>query len=672
MSKFLRDLLDAEEPIFTIALRDLEKASGKEAVDARLVGDIVGDVHVAIKELGLSRGATAEEVYGALLGRIAEDNLRVAKIVGGDDPNDIRHIVPHLVAAANKVKFNRKVFVLKHDKAKEFLRTMPPQKLIDHLGYKDVEELLAKERFGELYTALRFSEGPEWLNQYDELFKTVQVEDYEERDLEIIIMDHDKYVDLAEHFVQKKFHNVTHTKEMGVIIVVPVRSRTMKGITLKTLPMVLHYMNEIKLYSTFFKLKSKTVHNFGEVVMETLIADPHTGSQMAGHHVHWRVIQRYFGKLKDESHPEAFEPHVQPEDLHWRGAEELLYQIDPKMKFWKNRDYIGYNFEGQIVSLNLIDAAFSYSNNESFETRLIYHFRESLWNELFARYVGMPSLRQQILEQLDNDLVKPEKIFSKQREQKHLKNMSVVELVGKAHYLKNADTKHDLKVRQKLINAAEARLIGVIDEFEEAFQVLEKYPKTVTIFGSARLPQDHPASLQAYEVAGRLAREGYAIVSGGGGGIMEAVNHGAYDNGGSNIGFNIKLPKEQKLNDYTTDHFTFNHFFARKVAMTLDASAYIYFTGGDGTLDELFEIMTLEQTGRAPRAPIILVGEEFWHPLEKFFEESLDEKYHTISPQDTKLYTITDDIDKIVRTIDMFDGDARKHQEYSVDKYPIQ
>lgn len=672
MSKFLRDLLDAEEPVFTLALKDLENASGKEGIDARLVGDIAVETRQAVKELGLAVDATAEEVYHALLARIADDNKRIAKIVGGSDPDDIRHIVPHLVSAANRVEFNRNVFVLKHEKAKEFLRAMPPQKLIEHLGYKDVEELFEKENFGELYTALRFSEGPQWLNEYDELFKTVTADDYETRELEIIVMDHDKYVDLAEHFVQKKLHNVTHTKEMGVIVVVPVKKTHWKGLALKTLPLLLHYMNEVKLYSTFFRHKSKSVRNFGEVVVETLIADPDAGPQIAGHHVHWRVIQRYFGKLKDEAHPEAFEPHVQPEDLHWRRAEELLYEIDPKMKFWKDRDWVGYSFNGEIVTLNIIDVALSYSNNESFDTRLIYHFRESLWNEIFARYLGMPTLNKQILEQLDNDLIQPEKILLKRRNKQHLKNVPVAKLVEQAHQLKKVNSKSALKVRQKLIDAAEGRLIGVIDEFEEAFQVLEKYPKTVTVFGSARLPQDHPASQQAYEVAGRLAREGYALVSGGGGGIMEAVNHGAYDNGGNNIGFNIKLPHEQKLNNYTTDHYTFEHFFARKVAMTLDASAYIYFTGGYGTLDELFEIITLEQTGRAPRAPIILVGESFWRPIEKFIENSLNDKYHTISPHDEKLYTITDDIDEIIRIVNGFEGDLRKHQEYSLDKYPIQ
>ncbi len=411
MAKFLRDLLDAEEPLFSLSLRQLEKASGNHGVDAKLIGDIVAMSHENMRELKLDpKNTTGPELYHALLAGVAKDNQRLAEIIGANDPDDVRHMIPYMVAAAEKVSFNRKVFVIKHDKAKEFLRAMPPEKLMEKLGYHNVEDMFAGEDFDEMYTALRFSEGPEWLNKYDELFKTVAAHDYEERDIRIVAMNHEKYVDLAEHFVQKKLHNITHTKELGVIVVVPMHSERMKGLALKSLPLLLHYMNEVKLYSTFFKLKSKTVRNFGEVVMETLIADTGTGTQMVNHHVHWRVIQRYLGRHKEEASREAFEPHVQPEDLHWRRAEDLLYEIDLGLKFWKNRDYVGANYDDFPVALNLFDVSFAYSNNESYENRYAYHFRESLWNEIFARYMGMMNLEKQILAQLDNDMIAPENL----------------------------------------------------------------------------------------------------------------------------------------------------------------------------------------------------------------------------------------------------------------------
>lgn len=210
--------------------------------------------------------------------------------------------------------------------------------------------------------------------------------------------------------------------------------------------------------------------------------------------------------------------------------------------------------------------------------------------------------------------------------------------------LKSENVKNKLLVRQKIIDAAEGRLDTVTEEFEKAFDILGKYHKTVTVFGSARLPQDDPVCKQAFAVSWALAKHEYAIVTGGGHGVMEAANRGAKEAGGASIGFNIHLPMEQKLNEYTTEHLRFEHFFGRKVAMTLDASGYVYMPGGYGTFDELFEIITLMQTGIIPQVPIILMGVDFWSPLDRFLNRTLIEKYQTADPVDTELYTITDDI----------------------------
>ena len=410
MGKILRDLLNAEEPLFSQSVRQLEKASGNHGADTRLIGDILAAAHDRLRKMRLDPAdSTGKEIYQALMNRVALDNTRLAGVIGATEPENIAHMVPLMVKAANSVPFSRKVFVLKHSAAKKLLKKMPPKNLIKTLGYKNLDDMLAGEDFDELYTALRFSEGPEWLIDYNELFKTIKSSDYEERDLRIVVMNHDKYVGLAEHFVKKKLHNVTHSKELGVIVVVPMRQKTMRGLALKSLPLLLHYMNELKLYSTFFKAHSKR-KNFGEIVVNTLIADPGKASQIVGHDIHWRVIQRYFGKLEGEDHPEAFQPHVQPEDLHWRRAEDLLFHIDPELEFWKDLDYVALQCDGFPVAFNLFDVSFAYSNREPYERRYAYHFRESLWNEFFIRYMGFPNLNHQVLQQLDNDMIAPEKL----------------------------------------------------------------------------------------------------------------------------------------------------------------------------------------------------------------------------------------------------------------------
>lgn len=638
MAKFLSDLLDAEEPLFTQSVRQLEEVSGRTGADAKLIGDITSMAHESLRALGLNPAAsTGQEVYQALLNRVEVDMKRLTKIIGAEDPEDVRHLVPFMIDAANKVKFNRTVFVLKHDKAKDLLRQMPPKQLMKKLGYTDIEAMFENEDFDEIYTALRFSEGPEWLTEYNELFKQVTPEDYEERDLRILKMDHDKYVDLAEHFVQKKLHNVTHTKEMGTIVVVPMHARKMRGLVLKTLPLLLHYMNEVKLYSTFFKLKSAKP-NFGKTVVDTLIADLGTGSQMAGRRIHWRVIQRYLGRHKEDSiEKAAFEPHVQPEDLHWRRAEDLLYQIDPELEFWKDRDYVALNYDGFPVAFNLFDVSFAYSNKEPYEGRYAYHFRESLWNEIFVRYMGFKNLADQVLSQLDNEMIAPEKL-----------PLPKVKVKAKPSSIRKDTSRKNLLIRKRLIDAAEGRLETVVDEFEHVFDILAKHEKTVTIFGSARKPQDDDITMGAYDMAARLAKEGYSIITGGGHGVMEAASRGAYEAGGESIGLNIDLPFEQTLNDYTTDNFKFQHFFGRKVAMTLDSSAFVYFPGGFGTLDELFEILVLMQTKKIDRTPVVLVGSHFWRPFDAAIREVLLDQYQTITYEDTELYRIYDNYDDII------------------------
>lgn len=197
--------------------------------------------------------------------------------------------------------------------------------------------------------------------------------------------------------------------------------------------------------------------------------------------------------------------------------------------------------------------------------------------------------------------------------------------------------------QQKAIAKSTRELRSSEEEFEAAFKILKKYPKRVTFFGSARLSPHYKSYQWARELASDLADDGFAILSGGGGGIMEASNRGAFDEQLVSIGFNIVLPHEQHLNPYTTDSLAFNFFFTRKVMMTFYAHAFVYFPGGFGTLDEFFEVVTLIQTHKMPRVPIVLVGKKFWKPLDKFIRKHLLET-GLISHGDQRLYVITDNL----------------------------
>lgn len=211
---------------------------------------------------------------------------------------------------------------------------------------------------------------------------------------------------------------------------------------------------------------------------------------------------------------------------------------------------------------------------------------------------------------------------------------------------KITETTHLVSDQKQVINHFSDLLLTSENELEDAFKILKRYDRRVTFFGSARTKNDDKYYQLADKLSGALAARGYAILSGGGNGIMEAANRGAFDAHDTSLGFNIHLPHEQALNGYTTQHFTFHYFFTRKVIMTYYAHAYIYFPGGFGTFDEFFEVLTLMQTGKMKRAPLVLVGNEFWGDLQKFIIEH-QLKNQLISSGDEQIYTITEDVDAI-------------------------
>lgn len=195
------------------------------------------------------------------------------------------------------------------------------------------------------------------------------------------------------------------------------------------------------------------------------------------------------------------------------------------------------------------------------------------------------------------------------------------------------------------------RTSRIAAEFENGLEFIKKYEKSVTIYGSARFKQDNVHYKDARKLAARLSKAGYAVLTGGGPGIMEAANRGAKEVGGASLGLNIELPFEQNINPYVTDSMSFYYFFSRKTTMSFAAEAYIYYPGGFGTLDELFEILTLVQTHKIRKIPIFLVGSDFWAPMQDFIENVIFRDHGAVDKKDMELYKITDDHDLILKTI---------------------
>ncbi len=203
----------------------------------------------------------------------------------------------------------------------------------------------------------------------------------------------------------------------------------------------------------------------------------------------------------------------------------------------------------------------------------------------------------------------------------------------------------------EISESAKKRVALISKEFTDGFEFIKNYPRSVTFFGSARTKEGDFYYEKARALAQKIVEElHYSVVTGGGPGIMKAASRGAYEAGGNSVGLTIELPHEQVTSEYLTHKMGFHYFFSRKVCLSFSAEAYVFFPGGFGTLDEFSEILTLIQTKKIPKAPMILVGESFWRPLEEFFKNQMT-KTGMIDQTDTSLYEITDDEEQILKII---------------------
>lgn len=203
----------------------------------------------------------------------------------------------------------------------------------------------------------------------------------------------------------------------------------------------------------------------------------------------------------------------------------------------------------------------------------------------------------------------------------------------------------------EILKLGKLRVEKIAEEFTKGFEFLADYPKSITFFGSSQMNQDDPYCESARALSSRIVKElGYAVLTGGGPGIMEAANRGASESGGTSLALTIRLPNPQIVNGYITRQVDPDYFFVRKVCLSFLAEAYIFFPGGLGTLDEFFELLTLMQTQKIRGVPLICVGTEYWKHLEGFMRDVLVTR-GLITPDDLKIYTLTDSHDEVLEII---------------------
>ncbi|MBI5732019.1 MAG: hypothetical protein HY982_01525 [Candidatus Magasanikbacteria bacterium] len=362
-----------------------------------------------LERLGLNYSPLlAEEVYASLLSKIKSDDQKIFPTIPGYRTNNREG--SELVAQAVKKVVGvpagtPRGFFLKLSKIESLLKAEPPPKIMKFLGYRDADSLLAREDILEVFSALRFLEGNDWLNgTFFNQYEKLRPSDFEEREVIVKTID-PKWVRAAGAFIQEKYHNVSHLKELGTIFIIPV-SLGVPGELLRTMSLISHYFNEVGFYSDLFRRLSLNKEFFAQGLISLLRGDVLDERLPASVRSQWFVVQRYLAK-KDENDWRLLEPHVNPEVLHWGRAESLLFKYgdsvfgsENPLRFWEGLSWVGDYFKTRtgievVVSFNLADTAMSLARERE-NIKYLYHQQECLWNRIFSEYFGEERMEESI------------------------------------------------------------------------------------------------------------------------------------------------------------------------------------------------------------------------------------------------------------------------------------
>ena len=384
----------------------LEAITGRTDVIEKIFRENENLVREKLASLGIAPGASAQEVYDALVSKVEADDMHLLKLVGHASLRG--HAASEAVVGFVKSAYGglRRGYFLKHAKAREFLINEPPKNIIAALGYRDVHELLAREDLAEVYSALRFLEDSEWQNTvFFAQYASLSPDDFEERAVEMKALG-DKWAGVAEKFVAKKYHNVSHLKELGVIFVIPI-FLGISGETLRLVSLLLHYFHEVAYYAALFRLFAKQPETFAANLVSALRGDvaEHRLPELLpeARRPRFLVVQRYLAKI-DENDWRLAEPRVNPEALHWQRAEEDVMQIDGNgLGFWNGTGWVGDFFktdlgEDALISFNLGDVVMTLVKQKA--VRYLYHEQEALWNRIFEGYFSVDLLEKLSMEHI--------------------------------------------------------------------------------------------------------------------------------------------------------------------------------------------------------------------------------------------------------------------------------
>ena len=398
----LAKILRADKHTVGETIDYLTGMTGRQGVPKKIFEENERLIADRMQVLGVRRDAGAKEIYDALISKIESDDSLLFKELGNPDCRSVEDC-QKIGEAAKRIINPPKGYFLKPEKAKEFVVNQPPQNVMECLGYKSAEEMVEKENIYEIYSALRFVEGGEWLNTvFFKQYEKLTPEDFEEREIMILALSK-KWDKVSQKFVEKKKHNISHLKELGVVFIIPALLG-ISGEVLRMFILIMHYLYEIPFYSLIIKEISGYGEEFPAALTSLLRGDVLDDRSGEITKARWMVVQRYLAK-DDQNDWRLFVPHINPEAIHWMKVEENLFKIGETfnglakdLKFWQELSWVGDYFRDEsgvpvLVSFNLVDTVMSLVKQKEL-VKYLYHQEEALWNKIFMEFFDRTLLEE--------------------------------------------------------------------------------------------------------------------------------------------------------------------------------------------------------------------------------------------------------------------------------------
>jgi hypothetical protein len=401
MSRTLSDFLGAKEPSFTHTLRRLEAESGHPDIDVKLTSDIARIYRTKLREFELDpNDTTGQELYHSLQSLVAKHDDFLLKVLGADSSTKLNDLLGLIVNKVKSMPVPKNCWALKYSSAKKLLKESPPKKLMKFLGYRSIDSLLKRETLDQVYAGIQLLESANWRSKFISSYNKLSPSDFEDRSIKIVLLDAKRWGEAAQNYTHSNGKNILTLKEVGIAAVLPLDLTELKGVTITLMPMLLGALNELHIYSSYFKLQ-QVKPDFAHILVSSLNANEPGDFKLGNQKLSWRVIHRHYGSKATNGLPEIFDPYIQAEDLAWQNAESLIYKLEPALKFWEDMDWVAAKFDDRPIPFGLADNAVSYLNGLDYGQQSVSHFRLSLSDELYKRYIAQKPIEDQIIKQLE-------------------------------------------------------------------------------------------------------------------------------------------------------------------------------------------------------------------------------------------------------------------------------